>query len=116
MADLVERWHSGDSAAFEALFRQYEKMVFKTAYLITGDVERAKDIMQDVFIAVWKGCHSFDPQKGKFTTWLHRITVNKCSKKKRKNQPLFFSLEQAQEKGLQLQSHDYNPGDSAAII
>jgi len=44
MPDLIEQWHSGDSDAFEALFRQYEKLVFRTAYLITGDVEKARDV------------------------------------------------------------------------
>ena len=108
-ADLVQRWHSGDSNAFEALFRQYEKLVFRTAYLITGDEERAKDIMQEVFIAVWKWRHTFDPSTGKFTTWLHRITVNKCSKKRSKHQPAFLSLEEAEGKGFQPESGDEIP-------
>jgi len=91
MPDLIEQWHSGDADAFEALFRQYEKLVSRTAYLITGDTEEAKDVMQEVFVSVWKWRHTFNPRKGKFTTWLHRITVNQCSKKHRKKQPVFLS-------------------------
>jgi len=109
MPDLIEQWHSGDSDAFEALFRQYEKLVFRTAYLITGDVEKARDIMQEVFVSVWKSRHTFNPEKGKFTTWLHRITVNKCSRRQGKHRPVFLSLEETQEKGFQPESSDNLP-------
>ena len=109
MPDLIERWCSGDSDAFEALFRQYEKLVFRTAYLIVGDVEKARDVMQEVFVSVWKSRHTFNPEKGKFTTWLHRITVNKCSKKQGRYRPVFLSLEETQEKGFQPESNDDLP-------
>jgi RNA polymerase sigma-70 factor (ECF subfamily) len=109
MPDLIERWQSGDSDAFEALFRQYEKLVFRTAYLIVGDVEKAEDVIQEVFVSVWKSRHTFNPEKGKFTTWLHRITVNKCSRKQSKQQPVFLSLEETQEKGFQPESNDDLP-------
>jgi len=102
---LVEKWQSGDVGAFEALFRQYKKLVFRTAYLITGDAETAKDVMQEVFVSVWKSRHTFNPEKGKLTTWLHRITVNRCSKRRSQKPPL-LSLEQAENKGLLLQSDD----------
>ncbi len=78
----IEKWQTGDMTAFEALFRGYEKLVFKTAYLITGSKERAEDVLQEVFISVWNSRRSYDPNKGKLTTWLHRITVNQCSKGK----------------------------------
>jgi len=109
MSDLIERWHSGNSDAFEALFRQYEKLIFRTAFLIVGDVEKAKDIMQEVFISVWKSRHTFNPEKGKFTTWLHSITVNECSLRQSKQRLVFLSLEEMQEKGLQLESNDDLP-------
>ena len=107
MPDLIEQWHSGDADAFEALFRQYEKLVSRTAYLITGDTEEAKDVMQEVFVSVWKWRHTFNPRKGKFTTWLHRITVNQCSKKRRKKQPVFLSLEEIEDKGFQMEASEF---------
>jgi RNA polymerase sigma-70 factor (ECF subfamily) len=94
MSDLAEQLQSGDVAAFESLFNKYERLVYRTAYLITGDREEAKDILQEVFVAVWKWRHTFDPRKGEFTTWLHRITVNECSKKRKKRRITFLSLEE----------------------
>ena len=80
----MEKWQSGDINAFENLFRENERIVFKDAYLITGSREDAEDILQEVFTSVWRSRHTFDPEKGKLSTWLHRITVNECLKKKRK--------------------------------
>lgn len=77
-------WQTGGISAFEAFFRQYERLVFKNAYLLTGTREEADDVLQEVFVSVWKSRRTFDPAKGKVTTWLHRITVNKCLEMNRK--------------------------------
>jgi len=102
MADLIEEWQSGDMSAFEALFQQYQGLVFKTAYLMTGNREEAKDVLQEVFVTVWKSRHTFNPAKGKITTWLHRITVNRCVSKHRKKQAPTFSLEKVRMGGFDL--------------
>ena len=99
MTGQMEKWQQGDMSAFEALFRQYEKLVFRTAYLITGSKEAAEDALQEVFVSVWKSRHTYDPNRGKLTTWLHRITVNQCSKEKARKAPVAVSLE---EKGIDL--------------
>lgn len=101
MQDLISEWQSGDTEAFTSLFRHYKKMVYRTAYLITGDREAAKDVLQEVFISVWKSRYSFNPKLGKFTTWLHRITVNHCARIRRKKNISFPSMEELNEKGLQ---------------
>jgi RNA polymerase sigma-70 factor (ECF subfamily) len=93
MTDLISKWQSGNIAAFEALFRQYERLVLKSAYLITGSREEAEDVLQEVFVSVWKSRSTFNPEKGRITTWLHRITVNKCLERQRKKQLSMVSLE-----------------------
>jgi RNA polymerase sigma-70 factor (ECF subfamily) len=84
----MEDWQSGDVRAFEDLFRNYEKMVFKNAFLITGNRQDAEDVLQDVFTSVWKSRQTFDPAKGKLSTWLHRITVNECFRRRRRDRPV----------------------------
>jgi len=94
MKDLTSNeWQSGNATASEALYEQYKNLVFKNAYLITGSREEAQDILQEVFVSVWKSRQTFNPDKGKLTTWLHRITVNKCLERKRKKKLTFVSLE-----------------------
>jgi RNA polymerase sigma-70 factor (ECF subfamily) len=104
----MEKWQTGDMGAFEALFRQHERLVFRTAYLITGNREVSEDILQEVFLSVWKSRHTYDPDKGKLTTWLHRITVNECSRKKAGKPLPAISLE---EKGVDLpeMKHESQP-------
>ena len=67
---------------------------------MNGNKEEAEDILQDVFVTVWKSRHSFDPARGKLTTWLHRITVNQCISRYRRNQTTPLSLEKAKEDGV----------------
>ena len=70
--------------AFEALFQQYKGLVLKTAMLIANNLEEAEDIVQEVFMNVWESHSIFDSAKGKFTTWLYRITVNQSISRYRK--------------------------------
>jgi RNA polymerase sigma-70 factor (ECF subfamily) len=91
--DGMERWQTDDATAFEALFRQYEGLVFRNAYFITGSRLEAEEITQDVFVSVWKARRTFNPDKGKVTTWLHRITVNKCLERQRKKKPIVIPIE-----------------------
>lgn len=50
---------------FIAFFDQYKRMVFKTAFLISGSFSEAEDITQEAFLAAWKARHTFNPEKGK---------------------------------------------------
>lgn len=81
----MEKWQLGDITSFEKLFQKYEKLVFRNAYFITGSRDQAEDIVQEVFLAVWRYRETFNPAKAKFTTWLQRITVNECTRKHKEN-------------------------------
>jgi len=63
MTDPVETWQTGNIEAFETFFRQYERLVFSSAYLFLGKKEEAEDVLQEVFISVWKSRSTFDPAK-----------------------------------------------------
>jgi len=108
----IEKWQHGDVDAFETLYQQYEKLVFRTAYLITGSKEAAEDALQEVFVSVWRSRHTYDPDKGKLTTWLHRITVNQCSRGKARKAPSVISLE---EKGIDLPEMKHSQPEDALI-
>ena len=112
----MEKWQSGDMSAFEALFQQYQGLVFKTAYLMTGNRQEAEDILQEVFVSVWKSRHTFNPTKGKLTTWLHRITINQCARIHRKKQPALLSLEKVTEEGFQLQAAENSELPDESLI
>lgn len=75
---LIRRCQAGSEEAFALLFDEYKNLVYRTAYLTLGDAADAEDILQEVFIQVHRSLDSYDPKRGAFTTWLHRITVNQC--------------------------------------
>lgn len=78
----------GDEQDFAALFDEYKNLVYKTAYLQLGGAHEAEDALQEVFVKVYESLDSYDPEKGAFTTWLHRITINQCLNRRRKRHPL----------------------------
>ena len=80
MAEMVmlEGCQKGNTSAFESLFEKYKLFVFRDALLMTGTREKADDVLQEVFVTVWKSINKYNPKKAKFTTWLHRITMNRC--------------------------------------
>lgn len=57
------------------------------------DPAEADDVLQEVFILVYKSLSTYDPEKGAFTTWLHRITVNCCLMQRRKRRFLVLPLD-----------------------
>jgi RNA polymerase sigma-70 factor (ECF subfamily) len=75
---LIQRSQDGDRQAFAALFHQYKNLVYKTAYLMLDSPQEAEDALQEVFVQVYRSIHRYDPSKGAFTTWLHRVTMNHC--------------------------------------
>jgi RNA polymerase sigma-70 factor (ECF subfamily) len=81
---LIERSRAGDRSAFAELFEQYKNLVYKTAYLVLNDAAEAEDALQEIFLSVHGSLGSFDPQKGAFTTWLYRVTLNYCLNHRRK--------------------------------
>ena len=93
--DLIHRCQAGDEEAFAALFHHHKNLVYKTAYLILDSADEAEDVLQEVFLQVHKSLYTFQPSKGAFTTWLHRITVNHCLNRRRKQHPSILPLDEA---------------------
>ncbi len=74
---LIKEFIDGNEGAFEKLMALHKDKVRNLIYLTLGDAEYVDDISQDVFISVFHKLKDFRFQS-KFTTWLYRITVNKC--------------------------------------
>ncbi len=66
----------GDQKAFEALFFRYKDRVYSTAFFYTQHEAIAEDVVQDVFIRVWKNRHKLTGING-FSSWIYTITRNR---------------------------------------
>ena len=69
---LVIKSQRGDRAAFEELVRRTARLVFSRAYLETGDVHRAEDLTQEVYLIAWRSIGQVSDANG-FRTWLLSI-------------------------------------------
>lgn len=81
--ELVALLKRGDEWAFQVLVRRYRKKIFSIAYGITLDKEDSLDILQEVFLQVHQSIAKFRGDAS-LSTWLHRITVNRCLNWKRR--------------------------------
>jgi RNA polymerase sigma-70 factor, ECF subfamily len=75
LEELVRRSQRGDRAAFAELFRRHKNDVSRLVFRMLGPTADAEDVVQEVFLQVHKSLGQFQGQ-AKFTTWLHRVTVN----------------------------------------
>lgn len=80
---LVEQLRQGDRKAFAVLVNTFQKRLLKVAYGITLDTEESREIVQEVFITVFRQIHSFR-QDAALYTWLRKMTVNHCLNWKRR--------------------------------
>lgn len=76
-AKLVERLKERDEAAFNQFVLLYQQRVYSLLARMLGNREEARDVAQDVFLAVFKNIDSFRGD-AKLSTWLYRVAVNHC--------------------------------------
>jgi len=81
--DLVERLIKGQQWAFNVLVERYQNRLLRIAYGVTLNHEDSIEIVQDVFVIVFKKIHTFR-QESSLSTWLRKITINQCLNWKRK--------------------------------
>lgn len=75
--ELLEKFHNPETRnyAFNMLVRQYQKKVYWHIRRIVIDHDDANDVVQNVFIKVWKALDNFKGDSQLFT-WLYRIATN----------------------------------------
>ena len=74
-AELIFRCQKGDQEALKEIFNQYHKKVYRIAYGVVRQREEALDIVQEVFIKLYRSIRNFKG-KSKFYTYLYRMTIN----------------------------------------
>lgn len=77
---------AGDEQAFGELFRRHRDRMWAVALRTTRDPELAADGVQDGFISAFRRAESFRGDSA-VTTWLHRIVVNACLDRLRRQRP-----------------------------
>jgi RNA polymerase sigma-70 factor, ECF subfamily len=97
---LISRVQSGDFSAVEELYGRYSRQAFGLALKILNNPEAAEDAVQDAFLRFWKQPKSFDPDRGRFGTWLLSVVHNLCIDhlRRKRNKAISIDQQEAQER------------------
>jgi RNA polymerase sigma-70 factor, ECF subfamily len=60
--------------ALSKLYDRYSRTVYGVGLKILGDRATAEELVQDVFLKMWRSSRTFDASRGSFSTWLYRVT------------------------------------------
>lgn len=94
---LIKDFNSGNEASYSRLVSKHKDKVRNLVFLTLGDADYVDDISQDVFISIFHKLNDFRFES-KFTTWLYRITVNKCRDylRKKKVRSIFVPIKDSE--------------------
>jgi len=76
--ELMERLLFRDLQAFRALYQRYGNLVYSTSLRVVRDSQIAEDMVQEIFLRIWRKPDSYLPQRGRFVTWLSQVTRNRA--------------------------------------
>jgi RNA polymerase sigma-70 factor (ECF subfamily) len=114
---LVNAYLEGETRSFDVLVERYQTRLLNFVYRIVGDRERAEDLVQEVFIRVYRHLGRFDRSK-KFSTWIYTIASNlaKNELRNRSRNPLvlFTSMTKGwedEERPLEFEDPTSRPDD-----
>lgn len=114
---VVSAFLEGEERAFQELVERYQTRLLNFVYRTIGDREKAEDLVQEVFIRVYRHLHRFDRSK-KFSTWSYTIASNlaKNELRNRSRNPLvlFQTIRkswQDEERPLQFEDTTARPDD-----
>lgn len=114
---LVNAYLDGETRSFDVLVERYQTRLLNFVYRIVGDRERAEDLVQEVFVRVYRHLGRFDRSK-KFSTWIYTIASNlaKNELRNRSRNPLvlFTSMTKGwedEERPLEFEDPTSRPDD-----
>ncbi len=76
--ELVRRLRAGDRGAVDDFYERFRRPAFALARRVVADDVLAEDVLQDVFLAVWKDPGAFDTARGSVASWLLAMVHHKA--------------------------------------
>jgi len=84
---LVARIRAGDQQAMSELYDRYGKVVYAVSLRVLQDAGAAEDVLQDVFLQLWRNPDAFDASRGSLAAWLAVIARHRSIDRLRKRRP-----------------------------
>ncbi len=86
-AGLMERIRLGDETAMADIYDRYSAIVYGVALRVLADTAAAEDVLQEVFLQLWRNPQAFDADRGKLPAWLAVIARNRAIDHLRRRPP-----------------------------
>jgi RNA polymerase sigma-70 factor, ECF subfamily len=80
---LLRQMVSGDGEAFRRFYDRYASLVYTFAFRLLGSRSDAEDLLQEVFLQVWRQAQSYSPERGSPEAWLITMTRSRAIDKLR---------------------------------
>jgi RNA polymerase sigma-70 factor (ECF subfamily) len=81
-AELMAAMHSTNGDALAHLFRRYVRMVYRVAFDVLRDAGEAEDVVQEVFLEVYRRSHVYDRTRGSVRGWLFQYARHRSLRRK----------------------------------
>ncbi|HEU4415298.1 MAG TPA: sigma-70 family RNA polymerase sigma factor [Candidatus Angelobacter sp.] len=102
-AALIARLRAGDQTAMAGLYDRYSGVVYGVALRVLANTTAAEDVVQEVFLQLWRNPQAFDADRGRIAPWLAVITRNRAIDLLRKRPPEDDIAELPLSNGLNLE-------------
>jgi RNA polymerase sigma-70 factor (ECF subfamily) len=84
---LVTAIRSGDQGAMAVLYDRYSSIIYSVALRVLQDTGTAEDVLQEIFMQLWRNPEAFDASRGNMAAWLAVIARHRAIDCLRKRQP-----------------------------
>ena len=84
---LARAVRAGDQSAMAGLYDRYSAMVYSVALRVLQDAGAAEDVLQDIFMQLWRNPAAFDASRGNMAAWLAVISRNRAIDTLRRRRP-----------------------------
>ncbi|WP_438965168.1 RNA polymerase sigma factor [Flavobacterium sp.] len=74
--ELIKELLKKDDKSFTLLYDNYSKSLYGVIYNLIRNTEEAEDVLQEVFVKIWKNIDSYNESKGRLYTWMLNIARN----------------------------------------
>jgi RNA polymerase sigma-70 factor (ECF subfamily) len=105
-SEICQKLRHNDESALRFLMDRHGAMVLRLAMNVLSDRQEAEDVAQEVFLSVWNNRASWIEGQARFSTWIHRVAINKAidKRRQRRSRPeaseIIASLIESEETGL----------------
>ena len=84
---LISRIRAGEEDALATLHDRYAQVVYSVALRVLGDTTQAEDVLQEIFLQIWRNPEAFDSSRGSLGAWLAVIARHRAIDQLRRRHP-----------------------------